>query len=200
MAMGHKDPSFASRTELDDLPGPPAGAPAASRRASFLFCFPLFLAVWVLLSGRFDAFHLGLGVISCAGVAWFSGNLLFPSQIPAARLAALAVRFPLYTVWLLYQIVMANLWVLYLVFHPRMMEKIDPHLMRFKSRLKSDLSLVTFANSITLTPGTITVRVSRDGDFIVHAIDRFSAQPLPGEMEKRIAAVFDETLAEEEET
>ena len=60
---------------------------------------------------------------------------------------------------------------------------IDPEIIEFKSGLKSELALLTFANSITLTPGTITVFVSIYGDFKVHAIDRPSGAALPGEME-----------------
>lgn len=73
-----------------------------------------------------------------------------------------------------------------------MMELIDPRIIRFRSKLKGDLSRVTFANSITLTPGTITVYVSLDGDFRVHAIDEKSRVGLPGEMEERIAKAFRE--------
>jgi len=54
------------------------------------------------------------------------------------------------------------------------------------------MSLVTFANSITLTPGTITVYVSIDGDFKVHAIDKASGDPLPGDMEEQIGKAFGE--------
>lgn len=82
---------------------------------------------------------------------------------------------------------------MYLTFHPKMMDLIDPKVFRFKSRLKGDLPLVTFANSITLTPGTITVYVTIDGEFSVHAIDQKSKEGLPGEMEIRIARVFGET-------
>jgi multicomponent Na+:H+ antiporter subunit E len=91
------------------------------------------------------------------------------------------------------EIVKANIHVTYLVFHPRMMDLIDPRIIKFRSKkLKSDMALVTFANSITLTPGTITVDVSLDGDFKVHAIDKASGDPLPGEMEARIAKTFGE--------
>ena len=147
--------------------------------------------LWILLSGKFDPFHLTLGIISCAIVAFFSGDLLFES----VRLKGLPrswVRFILYCPWLLYQIFLANLHVLFLTFHPRMMDLIDPQIFRFRSRLKSDLALVTFANSITLTPGTITVYVSVDGDFSVHAIDQKSKEGLPGEMQIRIARAFSE--------
>lgn len=73
-----------------------------------------------------------------------------------------------------------------------MMDLIDPRIIQFKSKLKSDISLVTFANSITLTPGTITVYVSVYGDFQVHVIDKPSGQSLPGEMEVRVRKIFGE--------
>ncbi len=102
------------------------------------------------------------------------------------------IRFVRYIPWLLYQIFLANLHMMVLTFHPRMMDHIDPQIIKFRSKLQSDLSLVTFANSITLTPGTITVYVSIDGDFSVHAIDKKSREGLPGEMEARIARTFGE--------
>ena len=147
--------------------------------------------VWVVLSGKFDAFHLSLGLISCGIVAYLSSDLLFSSPKPRGLLVQWA-RFLRYIPWLMVEIVKANLHVLYLTFHPRMMELIDPKIVKFRSKLKSDLALVTFANSITLTPGTITVDVSIDGDFKVHAIDKASGDPLPGEMERRIAKTFGE--------
>jgi len=148
-------------------------------------------AIWVLLSGKFDAFHLSLGMISCLIVAYFSGDLLFESP-QLMRLPGTWLRFIRYVPWLLYQVFLANLHVLYLTFHPRMHDLINPQIINFKSKLHSDISLVTFANSITLTPGTITVFVSGDGEFQVHAIDDKSAEGLPGEMEARIAKAFGE--------
>ncbi len=136
-------------------------------------------------------FHLTLGFISCALIAIFTGDLLFPTS-KTEGLLGLWFRFIKYIPWLVYQVFIANIHVMYLVFHPRMMELIDPRIVRFDSKLKSDLARVTFANSITLTPGTITVNVSIFGNFAVHAIDAPSAELLPGEMEQRIAKVFGE--------
>jgi multicomponent Na+:H+ antiporter subunit E len=147
--------------------------------------------VWVLLSGRFDAFHLILGVLSSGLVAFFSGDLLFPSGVARGLLVS-GIGFIAYLPWLLYQVFLANLYVMYMALHPRMMDLLDPQIVRFQSKLRSDLSLVTFANSITLTPGTITVYVSMDGEFKVHAIDKKSGDALPGEMEERIAKAFGE--------
>lgn len=148
---------------------------------------------WVLLSGKFDLFHLSLGIISCAIVAHLSSDLLFHNiGISLSGLVVSWVRFIRYIPWLMYQIFLANLHLMYLTFHPRMMELIDPQIIRFRTRLRGELSRVTFANSITLTPGTITVYLSLDGDFRVHAIDKKSREGLPGEMEVRIARAFGE--------
>jgi multicomponent Na+:H+ antiporter subunit E len=87
----------------------------------------------------------------------------------------------------LYQIVLANLHVVHLVLAPA---KIRPQIIHFKTRLKSDLSKVTFGNSITLTPGTITLDID-DGEIYVHALsDKVARDLLTGEMERRVAHVF----------
>jgi multicomponent Na+:H+ antiporter subunit E len=157
---------------------------------SFIGTFIIMAGVWVLLSGKFDLFHLSLGVISCAIVSYLSADLLFSAQTPKGL--AHFCRWLLYVPWLMVEVIKANLHVTYLVFHPRMMDLIDPRIIKFRSKLKNDIALVTFANSITLTPGTITVDVSPDGDFKVHAIDKASGDPLPGEMEARISKTFGE--------
>lgn len=156
-----------------------------------ILTFFILFFLWLILSGQFDSFHITLGVISCLMVTYFSGDLLFPGTRKTG-LIRLGFRVALYVPWLLYQVLMANFHILYLVFHPRMMDLIDPSIIRFQSKLKDELPLVIFANSITLTPGTITVYVSVDGDFQVHAIDRKSGEPLPGEMEARIIRAFKE--------
>ncbi len=157
----------------------------------FALTFIIMFLLWIVLSGKFDAFHLSLGLISCAIVSYLSSDLLFPS-LRITGFVGQVLRFIRYIPWLIVEIIKANFHLLYLTFHPRMMELIDPTIIRFRSRLKSDMALVTFANSITLTPGTITVSVSINGDFRVHAIDKASGDSLPGEMEKRIGRAFRE--------
>ncbi len=174
-----------------------AGSSASPRRrrpfAPFVLTFLIMFALWIVLSGKFDLFHLSLGVISCALVAYLSSDMLFPgSDISLRRVIVSWTRFVAYIPWLMYQIVLSNFHLLYLTFHPRMMDVIDPQIIRFKTRLRSDLSQLAFANSITLTPGTITIYVSSDGYFRVHAIDAKSAESLPGDMEERIAKAFGE--------
>ena len=157
----------------------------------FILTFFIMAVFWVLFSGRFDLFHISLGIGSCLIVAAIGNSLLFPKGIQADFIIFWS-KFAGYLPWLFYQIFLANLHVLYLVLHPRMMELIDPKIIEFNSRLKSDVSRTTFANSITLTPGTITVHVSALGNFTVHCIDKQSGQSLPGDMEVRIAGIFNE--------
>jgi multicomponent Na+:H+ antiporter subunit E len=158
---------------------------------TFILSFFILFALWIIFSGRFDGFHITLGLISSAIVAAFSGDLMFTSR-EARGIFLSWFRLTGYVPWLLYQIFIANLHVMYLVLHPRMMELINPKIITFDSRLKSDYSRMVFANSITLTPGTITVNVNALGHFSVHCIDDPSGQSLPGEMEEKIAHVFKE--------
>lgn len=159
------------------------------RFSTRIIAFLVFFSLWIVLSGRLDALHLGMGAVSCLLVTLFSGDLGMP-ETAARPLLVTGLRFLGYLPWLLWQIFLANLHMLRIVFHPRMTELIDPRLIRFESGLKGEPALVTFANSITLTPGTITVYVSVDGKFTVHAIDKQSAESLPEPMQARIAAVF----------
>lgn len=154
-----------------------------------LATFAVMLFFWVILSGMFDAFHLTLGVICCLLVAHFSHDLLFYGDDKSVWARSLAGSIA-YLPWLFYQIFLANLQVAYLVLHPNMLEMIDPHVIRFKTKLKRPFSKVTFAQSITLTPGTITVSI-HDDEFSVYALTRSASDALPGDMEARIARALE---------
>lgn len=164
---------------------------SSSKIRSYVVTFIVMMGFWMIFSGKFDLFHLSLGVVSCLLVTIFSHDLLFPTGFKTNYFVTW-IKFIGYIPWLLYQILLANLHLLRLCFHPRMTDLIDPHIIEFSSRLESDNSRTTFANSITLTPGSITVNITVMGKFTVHCIDRASGEPLPGEMEPRIAGVFSE--------
>ena len=151
-----------------------------------LAVFVILFAFWLLLSGHYDLFHLLLGLICSLLVALVSHDLLIENITGHKRLRK-ARRFIAYVPWLIYQIVLANFHVAYLVLNPK---AIDPRLVRFKTKLKSEFSMVTLGNSITLTPGTITMDIV-DGEFYVHALSKKVADDLlSGEMERRVAHVF----------
>ena len=172
-------------------PFEPPTPPEKSPLPSLIFTFCVCMITWLVLSGKFDLFHISLGVVSSAIVTATSGDML----LKVRRLGGLPttwIRFVAYIPWLLFEIFRANMHVMRLVFHPRMMELIDPQMVRFQGRLEDEMARFVLANSITLTPGTITVYVSIYGKYTVHAIDKASGQGLPGEMEDRVGAIFGE--------
>ncbi|MGE5844915.1 MAG: Na+/H+ antiporter subunit E [Syntrophaceae bacterium] len=146
--------------------------------------FLIMAVVWVILSGMLDPFHLTLGVICCGLIAHFSHGLLFWGGDAKSWLRGIA-RWILYIPSLFWEIILANIHVIRVVVHPRMLEIIDPQVIHFRTILKRPISKVTLAQSITLTPGTITVDI-RDDEFTVHALDRTVAEGCPGAMEERI--------------
>ncbi|UCE72553.1 MAG: Na+/H+ antiporter subunit E [Nitrospiraceae bacterium] len=156
----------------------------------YVIVFLVLYLHWILWSGKFDVFHLSLGVISCALVTFMSHNLYIQSEKLSPRIIKESFRFIKYVPWLLYQIILSNIHVASLVLSPGM--PIDPKIIRYKTKLKSELSLVTFANSITLTPGTITADIV-DGEYYVHALSKKVADDLmAGEMEDKVAQIFEE--------
>ncbi len=160
-----------------------------SRILSYIFTFIIMLAVWIILSGKLDLFHISLGVISSILVSYFSAEMLFP-EAKISFLLKTWLGLLGYLPWLIYQIFLCNLHLVYLVFHPRLKEVINPQIVTFKSKLENDIALVTIANSITLTPGTNTIYLSLYGDFTVHAIDDASIEGIPGELETKAKKIF----------
>ena len=141
--------------------------------------FLLMFVLWIVMSGLFDMFHLSLGVISCAIVARMSGDLLFQDRQTGFRTRlGQAWRFAHFTLWLLWQIITANLYILQLALaHRKMEEVLDPHIFSFKTHLKTPFAQFVLANSITLTPGTLTI-MAEDNKFLVHALTFKSGEGL----------------------
>ena len=139
---------------------------------------------WMLLSGDLHLTLLLSGIFSSLFVAYISHDLLF-KKARLGHTITILYRFALYLPWLIWQIVLANLDLAYRTLHPAM--PIDPHLIEFDTNLKTDKGITVLANSITLTPGTVTVVATESGKFIVHAIAKAPAESLlAGEMQARV--------------
>jgi len=165
------------------------------RLVSVALQFSLLFGFWLILSGHFDAEYITIGALS-AGLITFLTNDLFHSALRygekveiKTRLVFLQLgRFLLYLPWLLSRIIMANIQVAYLVLHPRM--PIEPVLLLFRTRMRKGIAQVTLANSITLTPGTITVSLE-NGNYIIHTLKPPLAQELvEAVMQNKIATVY----------
>ena len=144
---------------------------------------------WLVWSGMFDPFHIGLGVISVAIVAVWSGGLLIQESVPIFERIKQWLRFEQYAIWLIGQIILANIDVFKLAFHPNVRGIIQPQRVTFKTTLKGDIPQFILAQSITLTPGTVTSQIE-DQTFAVHAITDDAAKGVPGQMQEKVAHIF----------
>jgi multicomponent Na+:H+ antiporter subunit E len=98
-------------------------------------------------------------------------------------------RMLFYVPWLVWQIVVASLQVAAVVLNPKM--PIDPSILRFKTRLPSTSAKVILGNSITLTPGTITMQIKGD-EFLVHALmDASSTGIIDGSLPGEVAKLYE---------
>lgn len=139
-------------------------------------------ALWLLLSGHYEPVYLGLGVVSVClalGLA-YRMELVDHESVPVhLRLSGLG-----YWPWLAKEVAKANLDVTRVVLGPCV--RMSPTLLWVKTRQPSDLGQVIYANSITLTPGTVSV-VVECGRILVHSLTREGADGLEtGDMDRRV--------------
>ena len=148
---------------------------------------------WWLLSGIHTPFLIAAGAASTLAVLLFARRMdYFDRQGRPARLGWRELFS--YWPWLGKEIVLAAWDVSRRIIDPRL--PITPTLVRFKPLQSTELGLVIHANSITLTPGTITVEVSK-GEMLVHALSASGAAELAGsEMDRRVAALEGTTYEE----
>lgn len=134
------------------------------------------------MSGIFEPLILILGVLSCAAVVVIAMRMdvIDHEAVPVH----LTFKVLLYWPWLLWEIVKANIDVTKRVLG---LAEISPTMIRIKATQKTDLGIVIFANSITLTPGTISIDVDEDGYILVHALSRDGTEGLEGgDMDRRV--------------
>ncbi|HUV75140.1 MAG TPA: Na+/H+ antiporter subunit E [Dehalococcoidales bacterium] len=165
------------------------------RLTSVVLQFIILFAFWLILSGHYQLKYILIGAVA-AGLVTFLTNDLFYSALrrgvrveTKVQVALLQLwRFIVYLPWLFSRIIMANVQVAYLVLHPKM--PIDPVLFLFRTRMRKGISQVTLANSITLTPGTITVSLE-DGKYIIHTLKPTLASELvEAVMQNKIAKIY----------
>lgn len=144
-------------------------------------------ALWFALSGQTSPFFIGLGAVSVLLVVWLAARLrvIDRNASPYHRLPQML----LYLGWLIVEIVKSNIAVIARVLGPR--HAIDPAVVRLRASARTDLGRALFANSITLTPGTVTIDV-QDDRVTVHALVREKASVAGFEpMNRRAAAAAD---------
>lgn len=151
-------------------------------RAAALFA--VLYGYWLLLSGHYTLWLLASGAITCAIVAYWALKLGVSDNegTPIHMIGRAVIYWP----WLVVEIIKAALDVSWRILHPGL--PISPDLRRFKATQKTPEGLTTYANSITLTPGTISVMVAwEDHEIVVHGLSGDGLDGLAtGDMDARV--------------
>jgi len=142
----------------------------------------LLAVLWLAISGVYKPPLFVLGAASIAIVVWLSRRM---DVVGVEHNPVLySWRLPVYWLWLLGEIAKSNLEVARAALSPR--DRVRPRLIRVPVRLGSAVAKVTYANSVTLTPGTVTLLLEEDY-LEAHALLESTASELEsGEMERKI--------------
>lgn len=151
--------------------------------------------VWLLLSGQFSGLLLGLGMASTAVTVFLARRMDVANH--KGHPVHLMWRFIFYFPWLMKEIFKANIDVAKAIIAPDL--PISPTVLTIKASQRSDLGQVAYANSITLTPGTVTIGLD-DAVLIVHALTHDAGNELVGgEMDRRVTAMEGPSSQQEDE-
>ena len=149
----------------------------------YYFILACILALfWMLLSGHTSILLLTLGVSSVVLVVWIVSRMDRNDNTPIRML--FSINFISYLGWLIWQVIITNIDVAKRIWNPSL--PIKPASRKIKVNIKDPLIKTIYANSITLTPGTVTTEVGEDY-FIVHALNSEGLDELEeGDMERRL--------------
>lgn len=143
---------------------------------------------WLINSGHYDSLLLSLGAASIVLVVWINQRMAWVNdefQPPVL----LSRRLPVYMFWLVAQIVKSNIHVVRRIWQPS--PDISPTVFTVRGSAQTDVCKALYANSIIMTPGTLTLEVQGD-EFRVHALTPDAAEDLQsGEMNARIKRLED---------
>lgn len=140
---------------------------------------------WMLLSGHTSILLLSLGLASVFLVTWLVSRMDRADNYPMRML--ISFKFLSYLIWLAGQIIITNIDVAKRIWNPSL--PIKPGSRKIKVSIKNPFLKAIYANSITLTPGTVTTEVGEDY-FIVHALNEEGLDELEeGDMERRLSCL-----------
>jgi len=154
----------------------------------FLTIFGVSYAFYLVLAWFGGLLDFATGAIGAGIVGVALSRVTLTQPLPPARTLRQLLRFAVYVPYLLYEVTKANLSIARVILDPRL--PIDPSVVRFNAAVWGGLPVTTLANSITLTPGTLTIDVG-NREFIVHSLTRGSRSDLlEGGLERSVRFVF----------
>jgi multicomponent Na+:H+ antiporter subunit E len=157
--------------------------------------FVILALFWILLSQRIGLQYFIFMLASIGIVLWLNPERPLPSLDPTRGRGLLGVigatgRLVRYVVWLVWNVLKANIEVAKIILSPRL--PINPRLVEFRTTLETELARVVVANSITLTPGTVTIDLLGER-YLVHALHPNSVSAVEsGELQNVVGAIFGE--------
>ncbi len=136
---------------------------------SRIVLFVISFIVWILFTFSFDLQHIIVGLLCSLIVTILVGDI-YTQNLYKFKNPSRYLWFVYYILVLFWEMLKANIDVAYRVLHPKL--PIKPGIVKVKTKLKSDTGLTFLANSITLTPGTMSVDVDKEnGVLYVHWIN-----------------------------
>jgi len=161
---------------------------------SRIVVFILSLLVWILITMVFSIPSLVTGLVMALITAIFAGEMLI---ITERKFSFKRVWYTIeYLFKFTWELIKANFHVAYIVLHPLL--PIKPGIVKVKTKLKSDSALTMLANSITLTPGTLTVDIDEKNQVLyIHWIDvkatdiEETTEDVGGRFEKLLEEIFE---------
>ena len=155
--------------------------------------FVLFFLIWVIFNGQLTVEIAAFGVVIAGVMYWFLCKFFDYSprcDLFLCKKAPLLLQYILTLVW---EIIKANLTVFRLIYTAEY--ELEPAVVHFKTNLSSAFARVLLANSITLTPGTITVALT-DNEYTVHCLDKELAEGISSSVFVKLLTKIEEGLNE----
>ena len=154
----------------------------------FLILFTTLMAGWLLMSGIYNVLLIAFGIASCLLCTWLS--LRIGATDREGLPTHLFARLPAYLVWLIGEIVSSNIATAKIILRGTS----DPEIFEVSANQSTAAGLANYANSITLTPGTVTVDIDEaktgSSRFLVHALHpQFGDDVRSGDMDQRNCAL-----------
>lgn len=165
--------------------------------------FVLFV-FWLILSEKFEFKFIMMGLGAALAGTIISSEILILSKKGSGEeihgLDFSILKYIKYWIWLIGQIFIANFQIAFVVLSPSL--PINPQIVVFKQKMKNPLAHLSLGNSITLTPGTITIDIDED-KYIIHALTNDTAASLyfennEGMIRKKVADLFDEKIEKDD--
>jgi multicomponent Na+:H+ antiporter subunit E len=155
----------------------------------FATLFGISFVFYQLLGGfALTTFDITTGAMSATIAAAMLHRISFSDRVRLPIIVRRSLRLLVYIPYLLYEIIVSNILVSYVILHPSM--PIEPRTTEVRTAVWGGMPITTLANSITLTPGTLTVRVNGQ-DFVVHTLIPAAREGLfDGALERAVRFVF----------